>query len=297
LRVALKILKQMSSEVVRQREQRAVYFTNRKLKAYTLFVWLKNMTESGYIHNYEDQGVEICSALKISRASYYNYLREAETLQLLKRRNGRIELAGWEKVVEAFSLPEKSFTTIYYDVNNPKEKLSIIIEALEFVENKEKQQLAVTSKIAKNPKVKAAFELYCQLHGLKAEFNEQNLAYVRMRIFQKGSAESIYEALMNTVNPEFYRNSLTIAAAHGYKSPKSATYLKRKLQKAGIAYISKGNKSVCSYSKNRIEGVERGKNENGTLYYQVKEKVKVWYQPDKVTISEFLFSAPPKNQS
>lgn len=283
----------MSSDVVKQRELRVKYQTNRDIKAYSLFVWLKNMTPAGVIHNYEKQHAEICQALKISRASFYNYLRTAETLKLIVRQNGNLKLSGWDKVIDQFTLPSKTFTTIYYDTENPKQKLSLIIEALEFEENKEKQQRAITNKIAKNPSVKSAFELFCQYNNIQAEFTPDNLAIVRRLIFQNGTAESIYSSLMYSVNPEFYRNSSSIAAAHGYKSPRLTTYLKHKLQKSGVAIIKKGNKQACSYKNNRIDGKERGKNENGTLYYKVNEKQKVWFEPDQVIISKFLFNPPP----
>lgn len=283
----------MSSDVVRQRELRIKYQTNRDIKAYSLFVWLKNQTKAGIIHNYEQQHVEICQALKISRASFYNYLRTAEKLQLITRQDGNLKLAGWNKVIDHFSLPSRTFTTIYYDTENPKQKLSLIIEALEFEENKEKQQKAITNKIAKNPSVKSAFELFCHYNNIQAEFTPDNLAIVRRLIFQNGTAESIYKSLMYSVNPEFYRNSSTIASAHGYKSPRLTTYLKYKLQRSGIAIIKKGNKLACSYKNNRIEGKERGKNENGTLFFKVNEKQKIWFEPDQVIISQFLFNPPP----
>lgn len=283
----------LSSDVVKLRKLRNRYETNRDIKAYSLFVWLKSMSVSGFIHNYGKQLDSICGPLKISRATFYNYLNTAEDLQLIERNNGRLKLASWDKVVETLSLPEKTFRTIYYDTENQKQKLSLILEALEFEENKEKQEKAITNKIAKHPQVKSAFELFCRTHGITAEFTPDNLSKVKREAYKYGSAASIYSVIMNTVNPEVYRNASSIASAHGYKSPRLTTYLKTKLKRASLAVVSKGQKNVCSYAKNRIEGKERGKNENGTLYYRVKEKQKIWFEPDRVQISQFLFTAPP----
>lgn len=291
--VELRILKGLSSEAVRKRTLRTRYETNRDLKAYALYIWLKNMTRAGIIHNYEKQSNEICSGLKITRATFYKYLNYAEQICLIKRKNGRLELASWSSVMEQLYITEKVFTTVYYDTTNEKQRLPLILEALEFEENKEKQEASIRIKIAKNPQVKTAFDLYCHLTGTKAEFSVNNLAWARSQIFISGTAASIYPALMDKVNPKIYRNSSTIAAAHGYKSPRLTTYLKRKLSSAGIATILKSSKSACSYKKDRVEGKERGKNANATTYYNRNEKQKIWFEPDTVIINQFLFNAPP----
>jgi hypothetical protein len=290
--VQLKILKGMSSDVVRLRVERNKFQTNRAIKAYSLYTWLKNMTRAGYIHHYEKQLPDICKALKISRTSFYNYLREAESLNLIKRGRGRLQLSSWDFVAEELFIVDKTFTTINYDLDNRKQKLHHCIEALEFEENREKQNTAVAHKIAKNPQVKSAFDLWCSTNNVQLPFNLENLAKVRTKIFASGSAASIYPALMYSVNPEFYRNSCTIAKAHNYKSQLLTTYLKKKLQLAGLIIVRKGAQTACMYNKDKKKGRERGKNELGTTFYKVKDKANIWYEPDKVSVSPFLIHQP-----
>lgn len=295
--VELRILKGLSSEAVRHRKLRTRYETNRDLKAYALFIWLKNLTRAGIIHNYEKQSAEICSGLKITRATFYKYLNYAEEICLIKRKSGNLELSSWSTVMDQLYITDKIFTTVYYDTTNRKQTLPLILEALEFEENKEKQEASIRIKIAKNPQIRSAFELFCQIHNIKAEFTPDNLAAVQKDIFKYGASESIYPALMDKVNPKIYRNSSSIASAHGYKSPRLTTYLKRKLSNAGIAVILKSSKSACSYKKDRIEGKERGKNANATTFYNRQEKQKIWFEPDTIKISQFLFTPPPAPQA
>lgn len=287
----IKILKGLSSDVVRFRAIRHKYETNRAIKAYSLWVLLKNETESGIIHHYEKQLPYLLELLKVSRATFYNYLRYAEQLKLIERQGGTIKLASYQSVIDDLCLIDKSFIYINYDLTHEKQKIEHILNTLEFHENSEKQAKAIEVKISKNSIIMAAFNLFWFGRGQpNIPFNLDNLKKVQKILFESGAAERIYIPLMELVNPEIFRNSATIAAAHKYKARRLVTYLKRKLKKAGLIGIYKGDNPTCFYDKNSQEGIQRGKNPNAFCFYNSKDKTKVWHKPHSIIINPFLFS-------
>lgn len=272
------------------RAARLKYETNRNIKAYTLYTWLKNVTESGVIHHYDKQLDTLIAGLNISRSAFYRHLSWAEDLKLISRKDGKLKLCSYQAVMNELFIHEKKFTTINYDTDT--DKLHLILEVLEGSENKERQTKAVEVKISKHPIVISAFKLFWTTQGKPDQaFNLANLQATQKILFEKGVAERIYNPLMYTVNPDFSRCSATIAAAHNYKSPRLVTYYKRKLVRAGLIKVLPTTAPVCLYNKDRIEGHQRGKNENASYTpYDPKSRAKFWFKPDQIIIKHTLFA-------
>lgn len=287
--IQLKILTGLSTEIVRMRETRIKYQTNRNIKAYALYTWLKNKTEAGIIHHYDKQLTALLDGSNISRSSFYRYLSIAEDLKLIKRKNGNLKLTGYQAILEDLFIHEKKFTYINFDTE--KHKLDHIFNVLEVSENKKRQEKAIEVKISKHPLVLSAFKLFWISQGKPDQvFNLVNLQKAQKIIFETGTAERIYKPLMYSVNPEFNRCSNTIATAHNYKSPKSVTYFKRKLVKSKLISVLDVINPICAYNKNRIDGVQRGKNENANYVpYDPKKRHTTWYKPQQIIINPLLF--------
>lgn len=284
----LKILKGLGTEAVRKRELRIKNQTNRDIKAYAFWTFLKNQTESGFLHRYHEQIDTFLPLLKISYGTFYTYLKYAEQLNLVTRQEGALKLASYDFVMKQLDIFEKDFYIVNYDTEHPKQKIEHILNALEFQENSEKQEKAIEVKISKNSIIKSAFQLYWIQQGVQMEFNLHNLKKTQQLIFEAGAADRIYIPLMELVNPEIFRNSRTIAAAHNYKARRLVTYLKRKLKRGGLVGVYNNEKAVCRYNKNKVEGNTRGKNENAFCFYNPKDKEKYWSKPQTVIINPTL---------
>lgn len=282
-------MKGISSDLVKMRKLVVRYETNRAIKGYCLWIWLKNQTISGVIHNYNLQCDSLIKYLKISRATFYNYLKYAEALGLITRANGNLKLCSWQSAADQLGLPSSEIIIINYDTENPKQKLEHIFDAIEILDNRAFQEKGVSIKLAKNQQIESAFRLYNLQHCLpEVKFNLDNLKKVQKHIFENGSAASIYNTLLNLVNPEFFRNSSSLASARNYKSTRNVTYLKKKLSLAGLAVVIKPVLAVCKYNKNAIQGQERGKKDNFFCYYDPEAREKTWFKPDTILISPTL---------
>lgn len=296
----LKILNGLGSQVVKKRQLRGIYCTNREIKAYALFVLLKEYTTSGIIHNYASQIPQIAEQLKCSKATIFTYLNYAEQIGLLQRERkllkigkstfrtgGRIILRSWQSVAQIFELPEKEFTTINYETDN-KQKLEHIIAALEFKENSEKQAIAIHYKIAKNPIVVHAFKLFWHSQGIQnMAFTMENLRKAQEHIFAHGASESIYLPLLELVNPDISRSAHTIARAHGIH-PMNVAYLKRKLQKTAIVAIMQSNNPVCAFKTDVRPDYVRGRKQKAYPKWCNETKKRTWLKPDRVIVNPFL---------
>jgi hypothetical protein len=294
----LKILKGLSGSVVKKRALRFKRQTNRAVKAYALWIYFKNLTESGFIQNIESQLPAILEQLKISRGTFYNWLKYAKELQLINKQGNTIQLTSYAAVIEELSLPGKEFIYINYDTEHKKQKIEHIIDVLEFHENHELQTKAIEWKLSHNSIIMAAFKFFWLSKGQPdLPFNLDNLKKAQTILFESGAAQRIYEPLMDIVNPVVGRNSNTIRMAHNYKSRRGVTYLKRKLKRLGLIGLYQPEKSTCFYKQDLQKGTQRGKNTNAFCFYNNKNKTQTWYKLQTILVNPFLFVKNNQNEN
>lgn len=277
--ISLKIPKHIPAAILRSREVRNVYQTNRAIKALSLFLYYKNQTIAGYINNPEAQLKTCLYALNISRATYYNYLNYAKRLGLIEAQKGRLKLASWHHLCNSLNIP-KHFIIIKYETSL---KLEHIITALEFHFSQEKQKKQVQSIITQTPTIKEAYYNFCKEHRSKTPFSIENLWKAQLIAFKYGLAHRDYKNLF-LVNPDLNRSNSGIARDLGYKSKKLSTYTKRKLQKFDLIKVTKRAPICCYYKGGRKCEDTKGKNGNAFTFYS--GKVNRWHLCDSITLNE-----------
>lgn len=277
----IKIPVELPNLILKKRELRKSYETNRSIKGISLYLYLKSITIAGHINNPEEQLKEILNDLKVSRATYYNYLKYALELGILSVSHKRISLLSWSKFCDLFNI-EKSFISFSYD--NQKAKLEHVITALEIKSSQEKQIAEIKRKLNHTPYIKDAFTQFCAFYNLTLEFNRDNLWKAQQLAFSKGLAKGLYADLF-LVNPDINRSNSKIAKSHNYKSKRLSTYTKRKLENSGLIRVKKRAPVCCIYRNNGMPASIRGVNVKAFTFYNVESKVKSWHLTDDISLN------------
>lgn len=282
MQVPFKIPQGLAKQIVAQRELRTTYQTNRLIKVYGFYLALKTVTTANKIQNFSSQTALLCNYTKTSRASFYSYLKKAEELKLLFRKEGDIHLLSWDQLFKTHGLSQKCFTTFEHDLLNKNQTPGYLVVAAEIHENQNTQIHAVIQKIDNNPLLK--FRL-----NINDGANLQTIQ--RIQVEQKNSfmhglpsgSEIGYE-MLHLLNVDFQRNWRKIRTDYAFKSKLSVTYLKQQLQIRGIATVS--HRMLTSTQKCRKWKInEEGKKKQQLTTYDTLKNQTVWRQPDLISLT------------
>lgn len=281
--ITFKIPQGISKILVAERELRNTKQTNSLVKVYGFYFALKSVTTAGKIQNYRQQLQTLCAYTKRKSSSFYEYLRKAEKLNLLTRKDGDIHLTSWEKVFKNFGLVQKSFINIEYDITNKLITPEYLIVCSAIKENKDSQAFALCKKIENNPLLKYELGITGAVttstiqrlqHEQKITFMHQNNA---------SGSDTNYDAL-HSLNVDFERSLRKLRQDFGFKSNLSATYLKRQLVIRGLASVS--HRITTSSLKNRKWKLnEAGKKTEQLTGYDNQKHQTVWRQPDLISLN------------
>lgn len=304
--VQVKILKGISSVLVGKRELCKTYVTSTDIKPNDTFHCLKAMTTAGQIQNYPKQMEAIKVFCKTSKSTFYNRLHWLEKRGLAWTIKGTLYLASWEKYAQYYELETIEFHLINYDTENKGQTIEYILKTVEIAENQQRQNKEIQRKINKTPEIELAFNSRCRVQGKTAEFTLNNLHHVQRETYSQGAAD--YDVL-HSVNPDVNRSAKSIKKAYGFVSNRNVAYLKRQLEKRGLAKVTKRVSPVCKYpehvkaergktvgigviaallipcvtSGKNISEIKRGcKPKAYTGFYDRKTNSRIWRLPDNI---------------
>lgn len=290
----IRVLKGLATEAAFLREMRWTYETNRAVKAFGLWVLLKNESTSGSISLLKPGQINRLEYLTgKSYKTVQRWLIYAEQYGLLDLRYSndsliRISLKSNQEVSNKYALVEP---TKYHELEyTPNETPSIdyLLKALELHENKEKQITAYTNKTRLNPIVNRAILIESENLGIPAALDgsPEELKKLQAKTFCSGGSQSAtYEVLQNLINPDFQRTARRIAFAHRMKNPQSAVYMKRALAKRGLAKVTRRAPIVCNYSQDPLGLGPRGTKKHAFRRYERDVQAAVWFLPDLIELS------------
>lgn len=303
----IKILKGLAELLVSDRQKRKEYVTARTIKAFDTFICLKALTTSGHIQNYPGQMDLLLKFCKISKAIFYTRINYLQAKGFVTKDKRKISLASWEKVADQYELPIVDFISLNYDSENKLQTAEYLIRALEAKQNQDSQLKAAVYKLNKTPEIKEAFFQYTGNQELTLE----NIHLAQVKSFAFGAA--VYDQL-HQVNVDLQRTATSIKKAYKYKSIRNVAYLKRELERRGLAVITKRPGSICRYlgqkKKEKTRGntfslgevlkapelnpkIKRGSKPKDMFFtwYDSETKLRTWYLPDKIEINSQIFKS------
>lgn len=314
--VQIKILKGVAPILVGKREKRTSYVTNRELKAFDLYVCLKAITTAGHIKNYPAQLEKLTEFSKCSKATFYTRLWMLVEMQLITVKGLAIQLCSWEKVAELYELNTLEFHKVNYDTQNKQQNIEYILKAIEIGENQERQTKEAQRKINKTPELESVFNIQCMKQNKQADFTLNNLHAVQCETYATGAAD--YD-ILHSINADVNRSAKRIKLVYGFHSIRNVAYMKRQLEKRGLATITKRVAPVCRYAEHaKPEKKERGnpvsigaitalimpniltanlthqikkgsKSTAYTTFYSKKNNARIWRRVDKIELNDKVF--------
>jgi len=272
-KIAFKIPHGFASYLVRQREQRSVYQTNRAVKVYGFFSLLKTITSTGIIKNYHQQITDISQLTKRSTSSVYAYIGHCKKLGLLTTEGRNIQLTGWKAIINKHDecVYTPIYTTLQYDPANELQTAEYMIYAAEIAENQQKQTKAVIKSIGNNLLLAEALNV----KQTTTKKDVETLQRLQVLTFVSGKTDPDYE-LIHSLNADVQRTAKTLRKAYGMKSRRTVKYLKKQLIKRGIAKVE----------KRLLQSPDCSRVNKSTYYtgYNPANKNTFWKRPDSINL-------------
>lgn len=306
----VKILKGIAPKLVGIREKRKTYVTSSQLKPFDLLLCLKAMTTAGIIKNYPKQLEEIKLFCKVSKSTFYTRLYQLEKMNLLTITQGTIYLTSWKKIAELYDIDTIEFHTINYDTDKKEQTVEYFLRAIEIEENQQIQLKEAQRKMNKTPELEIAFNSYCNKQNKTAELTLKNLHEIQRETYSTGADD--YDVL-HSINPDTNRSAKSIKKAYNFHSIRNTAYLKRQLEKRGLATVTHRLASVCRYAEHAtikpvgkrnpvsigvivalvmpgISTKKKGsKSHQYTTWYCKKNNARIWREVDKIELNTQLF--------
>lgn len=312
----IKILKGITPILVGKRELRTSYVTGTEIKSLGFMFLLKSMTTAGQIKNYPKQLKAISAFCKCSKGTFYTRLYELVQMGLVKVDRYTIHLASFKKIAEHYELPTIEFHLINYDTEDKGKTIEYILKTVEIAENQQRQQNEVQRKINKTPEIELAYNSLCRAQNKPAEFTLKNLHTKQRETYSVGADD--YDVL-HSINPDLNRSAKSIKKAYGHVSVRNVAYLKRQLNKRGLATVTKRVSPIYKYPNIEPKQKERGKTlaigvitalimphagsgnntpgnkkgrmpKNGTSFYDKKNRCRLWRLTDDIEPNQQLFN-------
>jgi hypothetical protein len=290
------VLTGAAEELVRHRELRNKYETNRSIKTWSCWFLLKALTTSGKIQRWRSQRDFLFEWLQLNENTFYARLHEMERLEIITIDDkDSIHLVSYDKAAEVLGIAYNGLTHIQYNPNDyaGKQVFQYFLRAEEFRSQQVRQLNALHYHLDKNPLLKSDLHLLLikygadgqQLHRSASYFQER-LLKLQMLLFKEGS--DILQYVL-TRRADINRGNGRIMKDHSYKSKQSVTYLKHRMKKLGVVVIEKRKTESVSRSRHYFTG-EDGKKKEGYKYCR-KSKKTVMFLTDQIS---FAYEAKSK---
>lgn len=234
-----------ATELVGRRQLVNKYQTNREIKVWAAYFILKSETASGVIKNWVAQKDYLQFLLKCNENTLRARLKDLKDLGLVTMLPGySVQLAAYKTAAEVLEIDYQGTKPLKYDLTNSgNQHFQYVLRADEFNSNQEIQLEALHYKLNKNPSLAAQLHsALCQAgaNGAKLlrnqSYYQQQLLKLQLTAFKEGS--EIYTEVMS-LRADINRGVRGITKSHGYKSTRSAVYLKRRMIDLGVVTVTR----------------------------------------------------------
>ncbi|MBN8833727.1 MAG: hypothetical protein ABS68_08940 [Niastella sp. SCN 39-18] len=277
--------------LVSQRELRNKYQTNRDIKTWSCYFLLKSLTTSGLLQNWIRQKQDILEFLQCNEQTFRTRLKDMQRLGLVEILPGYcLQLTSYKKASSVLGIDYQGTVNIKYDDTVGKNYFAYLLTADEIRRNQETQRSALIFHLDKNPLLlnlllQCLVNQGCDERRLVADpvYLQERLLQLQVTTFKEGSA--IIDEIMSR-RADVNRGVKKIAEDHGYKHPRSVTYLKRVLQKLGICKVVK--RFVLSDARCRRYFTQAGVRKDGYMWLKDAKQTR-WNLCDQLIINNKNF--------
>lgn len=293
------VLRGAADHLITLREIKVVRRVNPHLRYWATWFLLKTISSSGVINRWNKQKLFLLQYLRLSDSTLRSQLATMKRLGLITqchKATGNITLCSYKEAAQIMGIEYKGETTVEYKPNEYKNEQQVfryILVAQEAESNQADQLKELYRKFQKNLSGSAT-ELLQELRQLgytdEALSNPKQFQQALMRLQKivfrdKSGLTDVAFSLRADIN----RSVHTWATHHGYAHGQSASFLKNKFRKLGLASIEQV--IINSDDRCRIYYTEKGEKKDG---YKWNEKAlqTAWRLCDQVTVH----ITPPKKE-
>jgi hypothetical protein len=286
-----------AEELVKHRELRTKYCTNRSIKTWATYFLLKSLTSSGLISQWTEQKQDLLSYCKMNENSFRARLYELKALGLITMEYYNIRLVSFQKAADILGIDFKGTIKIEYDEALPgKQTFQYFLRAEELRGNMIAQLNAMMFYLEKNPLVKAQLDVLL-IHAGADSTRLNNAAYFQTQLlklqqtsFAKGSD---HWDIIIQFRADINRSVNGIKENHTYKSAQSVSYMKKQLLAMKIIGVEKVK--IESSTRSRIYVPDGTRKRDGYIYNPATKKTS-WQLCDQVSF-KYSQTFPKQNES
>ena len=280
----VKIHRELIFAILKNRELKTKYQTNNEIKYIALYYLLKGISQTGIIKQYARNLEHILNYTGLSQGSFYRHLNELVKFGLVTKQSNNLVICDYKTLYKVYGVEEEQTPiTINYDPNTHK-----FVHLLEFstlADNIYRQNLLIKKKLEKSPYTLELLQRYA-----KQQTTARTLAVAQKHAFVNGSDE------LNTlffINPNVTITWKRLFREFNFKSYKSVSYLKKKLQRNKIVTIDKNGFFTSKVqAKTKAYNEEKDKTVNTYRYNQKINNTQKQF-PDNWNLAPNLYVFTP----
>jgi len=226
----VKVHKEVIFALIKHRKKINKYQTNGEIKQIALFYLLKHVTQTGVIKQYAKNLGYLLSVTGLTQGTFYKHLNGLINLGLVTKNAHNLILSNYDTLMELYDIQD-STTPITIKFNPSTHKFVHLLEFATLADNIYRQNLVIERKLEKSPYTLELLQRYA-----KQQSTAKALALAQKNAFVNGSEE------LNTlffINPNVTITWKRLFREYNFKSYKSVSYLKKKLQRNKIVTIDK----------------------------------------------------------
>jgi hypothetical protein len=264
------------NKICSQRDLVNKYQTNTLIKSIGTYLYLKNISTSGTLYDFNKQKKQFYTDLNLSKNSFDTSIQNCINIGLLTLKNNTLELSSYSNVSKLLGVfGGKKIKFVYNNENGIK--IHDTLNTLNFKLCQSKQQKAILNRINANSYLKG--ELISYLNNNTDLTEEQilnELFKLQINFFKQGTKNSsLFAFRLDYNNTLMYLKKL-----FNTKSSLSITYLKRKLQKLNLLFIEKIG-GITSNGKFRAREISTKLSCN----YRKDLNKPIWYINDRLHLN------------
>lgn len=280
----IKVHKQLICTILKNREKKLKYQTNTEIKYLSLYYQLKAVTQTGIIQNYYNHLPELLDFTGLSQGTFYKQLGVLIKFGLVEKNAQNLVIASFKTLFEVYGV-EDTQTPIYINYNPKTHKFLHLLEFSTLADNMFRQSLTIKRKLEKSPYTLEILQRYA-----KQQTTVKTLQTAQKHAFVNGSDE------LNTlffINPSIVITWKKIFREYNFKSYKSVSYLKKKLQRNKIITIDKQGFFTSKVgAKTKVFCEEKDKTVNTCRYNKTINKTQKQFADNWILTPELYAFTP-----
>ena len=281
----VKVYNELIEAVIKNRKLRGYhlttrsegYQTNRIIKPICTYFLLKSLTESGFIREYTK--IPLLDFLQISKATFYNHIKQLESLKLVKRVGDSLQLASYNRMVEMFDLVIGTNNITYINYTTGTKFHYLVYGSILYNSQKEIKRV-IENKIKCTPELVEQYKTVLSVTSNATEF-QKALLEKQINDFKTKEPADLRDSFeTELINADVQICARKIRKLFGFKSYKSVAFLKVMFKRLKIAQIE--SRSILS--------THRCRKAKQYVEYNQEAKSTIWRLPDAINFESSFFS-------